>query len=250
MKERARSGWTHTASNPSTTDLVYEERRESLLDTVDLKQYVDHPFLFIRRQRLTDYLTRIKLFEKILCVKGSIVECGVNRGGGLMLYYHLSSILEPFAFNRKIYGFDTFESFKSVSESDVDVDESMFEDADYEILKSSIELQDMNRPVSHIPKCELIRGDALRTIPEFTAQHPELIIALLYLDFDIYEPTKVALEHFLPLVPKGGIVAFDELNMRKWAGETKAMKEVINLNDVRLVKFCFEPASSYFVVGS
>jgi hypothetical protein len=36
-------------------------------------------------------------------------------------------------------------------------------------------------------------------------------VSLLYLDFDIYEPTAVALEHFLPRMPKGSIVAFDEL---------------------------------------
>ena len=175
-----------------------------------------------------------------------------------MLYYHLSSILEPFAFNRIIYGFDTFEGFRSISDSDSDVNESMFSDSDtirgpkpsYEILQEIFVVQDLNRPISHISKCKLVRGDAVKTIPEFTKQHPELIIALLYLDFDLYEPTKVALEHFLPLVPKGGVIAFDELNVKKWAGETKALKDMFNLNDVKLEKFHFDPWPSYFVVGS
>ena len=60
-----------------------------------------------------------------------------------------------------------------------------------------------------------------------------MIIALLYLDFDIYEPTKVALEHLLPLVPKGGIVGLDEINCKKWEGETIALKETLSLNSVR-----------------
>ena len=35
---------------------------------------------------------------------------------------------------------------------------------------------------------------------------------MLYLDFDLYAPTKAALETFLPRMPKGAILAFDELN--------------------------------------
>ena len=41
----------------------------------------------------------------------------------------------------------------------------------------------------------------------------------------------MALEHLLPLVPKGGIVVFDELNVERWAGETKALKEYLKIND-------------------
>ncbi|MFX1391778.1 MAG: TylF/MycF/NovP-related O-methyltransferase [Promethearchaeota archaeon] len=74
------------------------------------------------------------------------------------------------------------------------------------------------------------------------------MIALLYLDFDLYEPTKVALEHFFPLVPKGGIVAFDELNALKWVGETKALKEFFDINKIRLRKFPFNGWGSYFIV--
>jgi hypothetical protein len=72
----------------------------------------------------------------------------------------------------------------------------------------------------------------VETIPIYVKENPHLIIAMLYLDFDLYEPTKVALENFLPLVPKGGIVAFDEVNSKKWAGETIALKEVLNINNL------------------
>ena len=36
------------------------------------------------------------------------------------------------------------------------------------------------------------------------------IVSLLYLDMDIYEPTKVALKELLPRMAKGSIIAFDE----------------------------------------
>ena len=48
------------------------------------------------------------MFKEILNVHG-IVECGVLYGNGTMTFAHLSSILEPVNFTRKIIGFDTFE---------------------------------------------------------------------------------------------------------------------------------------------
>ena len=55
---------------------------------------------------------------------------------------------------------------------------------------------------------------------------------MLILDTDLYEPTKVALKYFLPLMPKGGIVVLDEVCYRNFAGETQALKEVLDLNKV------------------
>jgi len=243
MDKLTNSEWTQQ-------EIAYEHNREEFIRNIDFLQYIDDPFLYMKRQKLTGYFTRIKLFEKILNVKGSIIECGVHKGGSLMLYYHLSSILEPYAINRKIYGFDTFEGFRSISEKDEKIlSNDMFSNTSFDVLNQSIKMQDMNRPLSHIQKCSLVKGDAIKTIPEFIKEHPELIIALLYLDFDLYEPTKVALDHFLPLVPKGGIVAFDELNAKKWMGETKALKEIIKLREVKLGKFNFDPWPSFFVVG-
>jgi hypothetical protein len=224
-----------------------EIRHKKIVDRSE--EYVDQYAVTTRRQTMAHGLTRTKLFEMILDVKGSIIECGVYRGQGLMYFYHLSTILEPYAFNRKIYGFDTFTGFRSTTDKDPMKDKAgLLGDVDYEFLKDMIKTHDMNRPVAHIPKAELVKGDAVKTIPEFVAAHPELIVALLYLDFDLYAPTKVALEQFLPLMPKGGIVVFDELNVAKWAGETTAFKEMFELNKIELKKFPFDPYVSYFVV--
>ena len=96
---------------------------------------------------------------------------------------------------------------------------------------------------------DFVVGDATETIPKFVEENPFLLVSLLYLDFDIYEPTKIALEFLLPLVPKGGVVAFDELAQKKWEGETVAFKEVLSANKIKLRRFSFEPHISYFVVG-
>ena len=50
---------------------------------------------YIRRQNLTRLLAQYELFKRVLPVKGSIVECGVFRGAGLMSWANFSAILEP-----------------------------------------------------------------------------------------------------------------------------------------------------------
>jgi hypothetical protein len=114
-------------------------------------------------------------------------------------------------------------------------------------LKKLTAIHDKNRPLGHIPKIELVAGDATKTIPLLIKETPHLLVSLLYLDFDIYEPTKVALQEILPRVVKGGVVAFDELNCAEFAGETRALLEVMNLREVELRRFPIDPYISYFI---
>ena len=228
----------------------FAEKRLKLLESVSSEDVANSPFVFTTRQEITKALVRIDLFKKILDVQGSVVECGVYKGNSLFLYAHLSSILEPFNFNRKIIGFDTFEGFRSLDKEhdDKNLSESDFSETDYDLLTQFAEIESQNRAVSHIKKISLVKGDATETIPDFVSKNSHLIIALLYIDFDIYAPTKTALEYLLPLVPKGGIVAFDELNYDKWFGETVALKETLEIGSVRLKKFYYSPFESYFEV--
>ncbi len=117
----------------------------------------------------------------------------------------------------------------------------------YDELSELVKIHDANRPLSHINKVELIKGDACETIKKYTEDNPHLLISLLYLDFDIYKPTKEALRVLLSRVVKGGIVAFDELNCKQYPGETIAMLEELDLTNVPLERFPFTTHLSYFV---
>ncbi len=68
----------------------------------------------------------------------------------------------------------------------------------------------------------MIKGDIIDTIPEFVKKYPNLRIALLHIDTDIYEPAKVALANLYDRVVKNGIILFDDYMV---AGETKAVDE-------------------------
>ena len=190
-----------------------------------------------------------KIFEKILDVQGDIIECGTFQGNNLMLFAHLSSIFEPYSFNRKIYGFDTFEGFKSISKYDPkDINENTFSNTNLNILKRAINLFDLNRSVGHINKINIIKGDATKTIPNFYKKNKNLLISLLYIDFDIFEPTKTALDFFASSVVKGGIIAFDQINYDKFRGESLAFKDYFKSNKHNLKKFIHDPFVGYIVI--
>ncbi len=226
-----------------------QQSRKQILDELNLhgvEEILDAPMLHISRQTFTGILTRIELFKMVREVQGSIVECGVYKANNLMTFFHMSNIFEPFNFNRKIIGFDTFEGFPSTSHSDPTAVKGHLSDTNLARISELINAQELNKALPYINKIELVKGDIFQTIAKYKEENPHLIVALLYLDFDLYEPTKIALEELLPLVPKGGIVAFDELNQFRWAGETKALHEVLGINNVELRKFEFDPHVSYF----
>jgi hypothetical protein len=74
---------------------------------------------YVERHRLARFLARYELFKRILDVQGSIVEAGVHDGGGIMAWAKMTSTFEPFAVNRRIIGFDTFEGVPALSEMDL-----------------------------------------------------------------------------------------------------------------------------------
>jgi len=209
---------------------------------------------YISRQTTSRYLALYEIFKLVLNIQGDIIEGGVNWGGGLMWFAQISASLEPVNFQRRIVGFDTFSGFESINEKDskgvsnTEMKKGGFAADSYEDLLYNIELFDQNRFINHIPKVKLVKGDVAKTIPEFLESNPQQIVSLLHLDFDLYEPTKITLENILPRMPKGAVIVFDELNNLSWPGETVAVLEKLNLNQVEIKRFTFEPHVSYCVL--
>ncbi|MBI4778855.1 class I SAM-dependent methyltransferase [Candidatus Falkowbacteria bacterium] len=223
-----------------------EIKKNNLLASLKPSEIADNFPLFITRQEMARYLVRYELFKKILNVKGSIIECGVYKGASLMFFAKMSAVYEPYAFNREIIGFDTFAGFPSVDNKDGALAYAGdLSDVNLEILEKSIELFDNNRPIGHVSKIKLVKGDAVKTIPQYFIENPHTVVAMLYLDFDIYEPTLAALKTILPRMPKGAIIVFDELNERRWPGETLALLEALDINKHEIKKFSEDPHISY-----
>lgn len=219
-------------------------------DSIEVK--LENFTKYVRRQNLTRFLALYELFNRILDVKGSIIEGGVYRGFGVMAWAKLSAILEPVNLTRRIHGFDTFEGFPSINENDHGksnkINVGSLHSNSFDELNELTKVYDKDRFLGHINKVELIKGDATRTIPKFIENNKHLVVSLLFLDFDLYEPTKVAIENFFPRMPKGAIIAFDELDNPIWSGETQALLDTIGINGLKIKRLHFDPYISYAVI--
>jgi len=193
------------------------------------------------------------LYNHIIDVQGVIVEFGTRWGQNASLLSALRGIYEPFNRHRKIVAFDTFEGFPSVTDkdgtSDLMVCGNLTVSKGYErYLERIMELQELENPLAHVRKFEIRKGDAVTELDSYLSEHPETIVALAYFDFDLYEPTKKCLERVRPHLVKGSIVGFDELNDPDSPGETIALREVYELENIRLRRYRYASRVSYFVV--
>jgi hypothetical protein len=219
-------------------------------DSIEIK--LENFTKYVRRQHLKRFIAMYELFKLILPVKGSVIECGVYQGFGLMAWAKLSAMLEPENLTRRVYGFDTFEGFPSVHEKDASefgtAQRGELSSGCYDELLQLISEYDADRFLGHIAKVELIKGDIAKTLPEFMMRRQHLVVSLLFLDCDLYEPTRVALEQVRPRMPKGAVVAFDELDNPIWPGETSAVVEALGLARHKLRRFEWDPYIAYTVL--
>jgi len=210
---------------------------------------------YVSRESLTKFLCRNEAFLKQLEVHGSIVEFGVARGASLLTWAHLSAIHEPTNYMRRIVGFDTFRGFPSLHGKDTAGTSEHLHTGGFEVeagmaqdIEQAVEILDMTRYLGHIPKVSLVEGDVLETLPRFLEKSPHLVVSLLHLDIDLYEPTKLALELLVPRMPRGAVILFDELDMPEFPGETQAVLESVGLSKLRLKRFPYATCMSYAVL--
>ena len=208
---------------------------------------------YVPTQELRKFICRYEIFLKMLNTHGSIIECGVFLGGGLMTWAQLSEIFEPINHTRNIIGFDTFSGFESLSDKDKTGSAHYGKKGglaidSYNDLKECVNIFNKSRFLKHISKVKLVKGDIKETLPIYLEENPHLVVSLLWLDFDLYEPTLIALKHLIDRIPKGGIIAFDELNHELWPGETIAVRERLGLNKLRIQRFAFGGTLSYAIV--
>lgn len=190
--------------------------------------------VFTPRYNLARFLSHYELFKRIADIPGVIIDLGVFRGAATFTWAKLCEIFCPTDVRKVVYGFDTFKGFPSLSKEDGP------EDFRQDVKKGgyfggrSIEkdlglaqtAMNHDKHIKHINRIEFIKGDVVKTIPEFLSKKGGgLRVALLNLDLDLYEPTKAALESFVPLMVKGGIIIVDEYAVDTFGGESKAIDE-------------------------
>lgn len=168
--------------------------------------------------RFTKILCRYELYKQVIDLPGDVVECGVFKGQGLLFWAKLIQIFNPLS-PRKVIGFDTFSGMPaSVTREHDRAGADAF--LGYEDVPARIRAKAEAFGLTH--RIEIVSGDATKTIPEFVKTRPGFRVALLNLDFDVYEPTLAALEALYDRVVGGGIVTLDEYAVHNW-GESDAV---------------------------
>jgi hypothetical protein len=194
--------------------------------------------------RISKFVTHLDIFRNISNLPGEIAECGVFKGSSLFRWIKFRSLLENPA-SRRVIAFDTFGKFPEASmEGDKErrarfVDEAGEFSLSADDIIAELDRNNLNENI------DLVAGDILQTVPEYAAAHPQLRLALLHVDVDLYEPTKCCLEYLTPLVVKGGVIVLDDFGA--FPGANKAIGEILEAQGMAIRKMPYSNAISYVV---
>ena len=167
-------------------------------------------------------------------IEGDIVECGVWKGGNLIL---CGLMLKSLNFNRLIWGYDTFTGMSEPTEHDYSVYNRKL--ASFSLIKSKW-LKDQTAQGTNdwnyatkdevannfsnevgAGNLKLISGKVEDTL--LVKDNIPEKISILRLDTDWYESTKVELEVLFPRLEKAGVLIIDDYG--HFAGSRKAVDE-------------------------
>ena len=185
-------------------------------------------YTMTNRERI---FTLINIFKEINLtnITGDFVECGVWRGGNIILLQKLNDLFQT---NKMIYGYDTFEGMTEAGEFDIDLRNIKAQ----KLLKTTKKINDkkniwaycdvetVNQNISKNFKehnIKLIKGDVKKTL--LNNQNLPDKISILRLDTDFYESTKIELEKLYSKLSVGGILIIDDYG--SWKGSRKAVDD-------------------------
>ncbi len=161
-------------------------------------------------------------------IPGDIVECGVWKGGNLVL---AGLMRQRLGFDRTIWGYDTFAGMTEPGVNDVKPGFNVDARAKFAQRKRGkhvdwcyVPLEDVQRNYRSAVgdmNVKLIKGDVAETL-RVEANLPDKI-AILRCDTDFYASTKIELEILYPRLSSGGVLIIDDYGI--WGGSRRAVDE-------------------------
>lgn len=160
---------------------------------------------------------------------GAIVECGVWRGGSVMLA--ALTLIQRGAANRDLILFDTFKGMTAPGPEDLDLygrrAESLMRGTHgeeiAELVHASAPLEAVRAAIAatgyDMRLVRFVEGDVRETL----SHTQTLRISLLRLDTDFYDSTLAELRHLYPRLIQGGILIIDDYG--HWSGAKKAVED-------------------------
>ncbi len=214
--------------------------------SVDVSKKWDYEngfYLTCETGRIGKFLNHLEIYKKIVNLPGDILEFGVYKGTSFVRLISFRDLLEH-TNSRKIVGFDAFGKFPDdvALQSDQDFVEKFENTGGFGISKEELELHLENKNTANY---KLVQGDISKTLPQYLQDNPSLRIALLHIDVDVYEPTKIILAHLWDKIVPGGILMLDDYGTVE--GETKAVDEFFKNQNVTIHKPKYYHIPSYIV---
>ncbi len=208
---------THDRIEASLADLSPAER--ALVARVD-------PYTMTSLERRASLLGSIDHLVRHR-IRGDIVECGVWRGGSMMLA--ALALMAHGDTSRHLWLYDTYEGMNEPTDADRGVGgesaaaqlartpkgEGVWCEASLEDVEAN--LRSTGYPMAQV---HFVRGPVEKTLP---ATLPAGAVALLRLDTDWYESTRHELVHLYPLLVQHGILLIDDYG--HWQGAKQAVDE-------------------------
>ena len=206
--------------------------------------------------RLAKLLIHYEAFKLIKNLKGSIVECGVFKGTSIVRFGVLRNLFRKK--NSTLIGFDHFSDNypKTRYSNEMKIRRHFIKKAG----SSSISTKQLKKVFKkkNIDNYELVKGDVLKTIPEYIKNNNNLKISLLNIDIDFPETTQCVLNNFYDKVVKGGVIIFDNylgkgINLGKktsniaFQGETKIIDQFLEKKRKKIKFSPFFVRPSYII---
>jgi hypothetical protein len=166
-------------------------------------EYENNFYLSCDNSRIAKLLAHYELYKMVVNIPGAIVECGVFKGTSLTRFATFRDLFSN-SHAKKIIGFDIYGKFPETNFQEDKVPRQRFIDSAGEESIAVEQLTEVLKIKGVDKNVELVKGDILKTVPNYVNDHPELKISLLNLDTDIYEPASVILELLFPRIVRGG----------------------------------------------
>ena len=184
------------------------------------------PYTRTSRERQWTLLRALEYVER-RGMPGDIVECGVWQGGNMMM---AKAFLKNSAIKRRFWLFDTFEGMAAPTDHDKASDGRDAASL-YQARRKENRTEWCFAPLSDVTenfRRHALLDDAVvfrKGMVEDTLKASDLPeeIAILRLDTDFYESTKVELDVLYPRLKAGGVLIIDDYG--NWLGARKAVDE-------------------------
>lgn len=193
-------------------------------------------YLTSDKKRILKLLDHYEIYKKILNTKGDIIECGVFKGASLIRFLTFRDLIEK-TNKRKVIGFDAFGKFphpnKNYKNNKADKifakrhDDNIGLGINMNLLKKYLKKK-------KISNYKLVKGDVLKTLPDYLENNKKLKIALLHLDLDVYEPTRFVLNNLYKYIVKNGIILLDDYSHIQ--GATLAVDEFLKSKKLKILR--------------